>query len=109
FVVFPCDGSPPYTDGLSNAINSVILSPFVLEVCDGEAFCVDMVFVDPDITSLITVVSNAVSLLPGGTFSVSGNSPATVTICWTADAAIMPVNVYLSASDDTCPLINSAS
>ncbi len=109
FVVFPCDGSPPFTEGLSNAVNSVILSPFVLEVCDGANFCVDMIFTDPDITSLITVVSNATSLLPGGTFSVTGSSPATVTICGIADAANLPVNVLLSASDDTCPLINTAT
>ncbi|MBX2979746.1 MAG: gliding motility-associated C-terminal domain-containing protein [Flavobacteriales bacterium] len=110
FVVIPCPGSPPSTNGLQNASGgAVILSPFVLEVCDGLQFCTDLVFTDPDPGQVISVVSNALNLLPGATFSVVGTQPATVTLCWTADAAQLPVNVYLQAADGTCPIQNVAS
>ena len=110
FVVVVCDGDPPSTDGLTNATGgAMITGPNSLEVCDGQQFCVDIVFTDPDAGNVISVVSDAIDLLPGATVQSNGTSPHTVTLCWTPDVSILPVNIYLHANDGQCPIMNVAS
>ena len=109
FFVVPCDGEPPTSQGFSNASNSIVLDPSTLEVCDGVQFCADIVFTDPDPGNIIQLMSNVTTVLPGSTFQVTGTAPATATICWTPDAAILPLPIYISASDGQCPIQNTIS
>ncbi|MCW5899457.1 MAG: gliding motility-associated C-terminal domain-containing protein [Flavobacteriales bacterium] len=109
FAVVPCPGLVPVPQGLSNNTGGVILAPNQFEVCDGQAFCVDYTFIDPDAGGVLQVVSNAVAQLPGATFTVNGSNPAVATICWLPDATILPVNVFLEGTDNDCPIANQAS
>ena len=109
FVVLDCLGTVPITAGLTNNTGGLITSPNSIDVCDGEAFCVDVVFTDADPGTVLQVISNALALLPGATFTVTGNNPAIATLCWTGDVTNSPVNVLVTADDGNCPVENTAS
>ncbi|MEO8066114.1 MAG: hypothetical protein ABI599_00335, partial [Flavobacteriales bacterium] len=113
FVVLPCTGNVPVTNGISGVTGAagtyLVTGANSIEVCDGAYVCVDVVFADPDPATVLQVVSLATALLPGSTFTVSGTNPATATICWTADVALSPVNVLIAADDGNCPVENTAS
>ncbi|MCB0791653.1 MAG: hypothetical protein KDB97_07800, partial [Flavobacteriales bacterium] len=109
FVVLNCTGQTPTTSGLSNNTGGTITSANSILVCDGEAFCVDVTFTDPDPGTTLTITTNATNLLPGSVLNVTGTNPAVATICWTGDVNFSPVNVYVQASDGSCPLENVVS
>ncbi|HRW90291.1 MAG TPA: hypothetical protein P5027_10095, partial [Flavobacteriales bacterium] len=109
FTVLNCTGSAPTYGGLSNNTAGVVTGPGAIQVCDGEPFCVDLVFTDPDAGTVLNVVSQATTLLPGATFSVNGTNPAVATLCWTGDLASSPVNVLVQALDGACPIQNVTS
>ncbi|MBK7942655.1 MAG: hypothetical protein IPJ87_12410 [Flavobacteriales bacterium] len=109
FVVMNCTGNAPTTGGLVNNTGGLLLGSNSIEVCDGEAFCVDVVFSDADPGTVLTLSSNATALLPGATFTITGTNPATGTLCWTGDINNTPVNVYVEARDGNCPIENVAS
>ncbi|MEZ4758735.1 MAG: hypothetical protein R2810_02965 [Flavobacteriales bacterium] len=109
FTVLNCTGSAPTYGGLSNNTAGVVTGPGAIQVCDGEPFCVDLVFTDPDAGTVLNVVSQATTLLPGATFSVNGTNPAVATLCWTGDLASSPVNVLVLALDGACPIQNVTS
>lgn len=109
FVVIPCTGSVPETQGVVNNTGGILTGPSSIEVCDGEQFCVDVQFTDADPGTVLQVVSQAATLLPGATFNVLGTNPATARICWTGDLANTPVNVLIQADDGNCPIENTAS
>jgi hypothetical protein len=105
-VVQNCFDPPPVTPGLSNANGGLITGSSTMEVCDGVPFCVDMVFSDSVPSTVITVVSDVASQLPGSTFTVVGTNPAVATICWTPDPAFSPANILVTATDNACPIAN---
>ncbi|MCB0795480.1 MAG: hypothetical protein KDB88_12145, partial [Flavobacteriales bacterium] len=109
FVVLPCTGQVPTTMGITSSSGGVVTGTNSIEVCDGEAFCVDVEFSDADPGTVLNVESNALTLLPGASFVVTGTNPATATICWTGDIGLTPVNVLVEASDGNCPIENFAS
>jgi len=77
-----------------------------LQVCEGDNFCVDLTFTDLDITDVISLSSNVVSVLPGATFNwVSSGNIATATICWTAISGMASINSFtIEINDNACPL-----
>ena len=75
FVVIPCMGSVPETLGVVNNTGGILTGPSSIEVCDGEPFCVDVLFTDADPGTILQVVSQATALLPGATFSVLQRGP----------------------------------
>ena len=109
FVVIACTGNVPQTQGVVNNTAGILTSPSSIEVCDGQAFCVDVQFTDADPGTILQVVSQATALLPGATFNVLGTNPATAHICWTGDVNYSPVNVLVQADDGNCPIENTAS
>lgn len=109
FVVVPCTGNAPQTQGVVNNTGGILTGSNSIEVCDGEPFCVDVLFTDADPGTVLQVVSQAAALLPGSTFSVLGANPATARICWTGDLANSPVNVLIQADDGNCPIENTTS
>lgn len=109
FVVMNCTNPPPVVTPLQNNTAGLLTGTNALEVCEGEPFCVDLVFSDPDPATVLQVTSQAASLLPGSTVTVAGTNPAVVTLCWTGDPAFSPVNVLFEADDGTCPIVNTVS
>ena len=109
FAVIACDGAPPTTSGLSNGTNGVSFSAAQFIACEGSSFCLTMNFSDANPAQSITVSSNAASMLPGSTLSLSGTNPVTATLCWTATSASYPLGVTFQATDNACPIANSSS
>lgn len=109
FVVLPCDGDAPESTGISNVPLGLLVGPNSVAACQGVSWCVDIVFTDNNPTQSIAVTSNAVSLLPGATFVVTGSNPATGRLCWTNNSTGLPVNVFIQADDGACPIPNVTS
>ena len=109
FVVIPCGGSPPLPGPLTNITGAAGFGPNSVAVCQGQSFCADMVVTDPNPSTVITVTSNATALLPGSTFQVTGTNPVTVRLCWAANLALLPRNVFIEMTDGSCPIENIAT
>ena len=111
FVVIVCDDTPPISSNITNETPGLEIGPNSVGVCQGQSFCVEMIFQDTDPAAEITVTSNALTLLPGSTFTVTGTNPAVARLCWTGVAAALPVNVFIQGNDGACPIpnINSRS
>ncbi len=110
FIVPPCSGSAPVFEGLTNAVNGLVMGPNELAICDGMQFCVDLVFTDDDPAADLTVITNAASILPGSTFQTVGTGNSiTATLCWTVTTPEFPFNLFVQASDGACPIANTAS
>ena len=109
FVVLNCTGIAPTASSITNNTGGTITGPASIEVCEGEPFCVDIVFTDVDPATVLQVISQATILLPGATFTVTGSNPAIATICWVGDPLNSPVNVLVEANDGSCPIVNTVS
>lgn len=109
FVVLPCDGTAPVSTGLSNVPVGLLVGPNSVAACPGVSWCVDVVFTDSNLAQQIAITSNATSLLPGATFTVTGTNPAIGRLCWTNNSAGLPVNIFIQANDGACPIPNVAS
>lgn len=111
FVVIVCDQNPPSSSNLTNFPPGLQVGPNSVGVCEGQSFCIDMVFSDVNPGTTIQVSSNAAALLPGANFTVTGTNPAVARICWTGSVAALPVNVFVQGNDGACPIpnINSRS
>lgn len=111
FVVIVCDQNPPTSSNLTNFPPGLQVGPNSIGVCEGQSFCIDMVFSDVNPGTTILVSSNATALLPGANFTVTGTNPAVARICWTGSVAALPVNVFVQGNDGACPIpnINSRS
>ncbi len=71
-------------------------------MCDGDSFCLDFVFTDPDAADILTLTSNATTVLPGATFTQTGTNPATGTLCWTYQSGYLGNLVSITATDGAC-------
>jgi gliding motility-associated-like protein len=86
------------------------IAPNAVEVCEGDSFCFDVVFDDPDATNVLTVTSNVGSVLPGATISQTGTNPVTATVCWTAVPGQPNFNSFVfTVEDDGCPINGMAT
>lgn len=108
FSVVVCDGTPPATSGISSATNNFSFWPSQFIACPGS-LCFSLVFSDPQAGQALTVTSNATSVLPGATFSVTGTNPATATVCWTVTGTSFPINIWFQVTDNACPIANTMS
>mgnify|MGYP003393991607 FL=1 len=108
FVVINCPNNvpDPTTGTITNLTGTATLtSSQSLQLCEGGQFCFDAVITDPDAGQLLTLTTNAGTVLPGTNFSVSGTNPATATICWSAGIGSGgSYSFILSAQDNACPL-----
>jgi len=82
-----------------------------LEVCEGESFCFDVLFVDPDAGDSIRVSSpNLLTALPGAsivmTYTPGMKNSVRGTICWTPPPGSANSNTYftLVVRDNACPV-----
>ena len=111
FVVIACDDTPPSSSNITNQTPGLEVGPNSVGVCQGQSFCVEMIFSDIVPSTQVSVTSNALALLPGSTFTVTGTNPAVARLCWTGVPAALPVNVFIQGDDGACPIpnINSRS
>jgi hypothetical protein len=109
FIVYICDEAPPVTTGISNITAGIVVGPNSAGPCDGVSFCFDVVFTDDNPDSEITIISDAQTLLPGSTLTITGTNPAVATFCWTTNTSLLPVNIFMYATDGACPIENVAS
>lgn len=108
-VILVCDDAPPLSPGMSNISPGVLYGPNSLGVCTGTSFCVDVTFIDTQPSAVLTLQTNALSVLPGATTTILGTNPAILRICWVTDEAFLPANVFIQAFDGACPIENVAS
>ena len=107
-VLASTSNTAPINSGLTNVSSGVTqVGSNRLEVVNGQTICFDVVFSDSLGDSLLAA-SNAASVLPGATVTITGNNPTTVNVCWTANlAGYHEVSNYVQ--DQVCPVpgINS--
>src|SRR5690554_1040936 len=91
--------------GVSNVTGSIVQNgPNSLTLCQGFQGCFDVVFSDPDVGNVLTVVSNLAAVLPGATISQTGTNPLTVSVCWTPITTSGVVTLSFLVEDDACPI-----
>ncbi|MBL7963046.1 MAG: gliding motility-associated C-terminal domain-containing protein [Flavobacteriales bacterium] len=109
FIVIPCTSNTPAVGVLQNNTAGLLTGPNSIQICNGQPFCVEVMFTDVDAGTIIDVMTNALTLLPGATFTVTGTNPAVAQLCWTGNSANSPVNVLIQADDNACPVENIVS
>ena len=112
-IAMPCNSVPPVVQGfatLSGPNDGVLfIGNNTIEVCHGAPFCFDLVFADPNVGDVLSISSQAATLLPGSSVVVAGTNPMTVTVCWAGDVAHSPVNLLMQVNDGACPVINTST
>lgn len=111
-VVMTCNNEPPYnTDPAGGIVNftsptGTQIGATDIEICEGQNFCFDVVMEDPDLGDTIVLDTFGISnVLPGWTYSQSGDNPTTFTICWTPPAGSPSfAGLPLSFTDAQCPI-----
>lgn len=109
FAVITCSDVPPAIAPLSNPTNGIAIAANSFYACQGQSFCVDIMVSDNTGSAAITITSNAATVLPGSTFTVTGTNPARATLCWTANTSVLPQTMFIQASDNACPIANVIS
>jgi gliding motility-associated-like protein len=119
FVAQPCSGNAPQPVGNAQLTGpggpgtapfpgATPTGPNAFTACHGQQVCFSLAFSDPDPATVLTVQSQAATLLPGSSSTVSGSDPVVITVCWTADASYSPVNVSFQVNDGSCPVPSTA-
>lgn len=111
FEVIACPGNSnpdPPAAGITNFTGSGSQTgPNQIQVCEGDNFCFDVTFTDPDGDSLY-LTSNIDSVLTGATFTTTWNAAGdqcTANICWTALPGSPPFTSFtIMAEDNACPI-----
>jgi hypothetical protein len=108
FVVQACSNQQP--DAASGAVTAVnggvqAVDDRTLRLCASGPYCFSATITDPDAGQSLTLTTAAGDVLPGAEVSVSGTSPATITICGDGEA-LSPGDRWftITAMDDGCPL-----
>lgn len=112
FEVIACPGNnnpDPPAAGISNFSGTGTLTgPNNVQVCEGDNFCFDVTFTDPDLDSLF-LTSNIDSVLPGSSYTLAWNAlgdECTATFCWTALPGSPPFTSFtVMAEDNACPIV----
>lgn len=109
FVVQNCSNIVP--NAASGTISGfsgtgVQTGPYSVELCEGDNFAFNAVFTDPNAADILTLLSNITSVLPGSTFTTSGNGPITASVTWTAPVGSAGTNTsfFITVNDGACPV-----
>ncbi len=86
----------------NNGTNATFTNGNTISMCDGDQFCIDFIFTDPDVNDTLTLATNATTLLPGATFTQTGTNPATGTLCWIYQSGYVGNLISITASDSAC-------
>lgn len=81
-------------------------SNFGVSICPGDNICFDITSSDNDVNQIVTMTSNATTVIPGSTFTTNGANRPTGTFCWQTTAGDASANPYVfsvTVIDDACP------
>jgi len=115
-VIINANCQPPVgpAAGLTNVTGAgTLMNPNVIQICEGQSLCFDVVFTDPDVGDTLKLDSsntNIWSALPGVTMIQTGANPTTFSICWTVPPGQSPNTSFtLGVTDGSCPIENLAN
>lgn len=110
-VVVNCANTPPDPNtGTIGAFVGTALnpSPYAIEMCPSDSFCMTVQIDDPDVLDSLTLFTNLQTVLPGSTintYHAPGGNPIYADICWTAPQGMTGLFTFiLVAQDDACPI-----
>ncbi|MFN3917870.1 MAG: PKD domain-containing protein [Flavobacteriales bacterium] len=108
FIVINCTNqvpSPP-VGGITNFTGQgSVTGPNSVQVCEGDSFCFDLVFQDPDPNDILTVTSNIAQTFPTATLTIVGTNPVTATVCGTVQPGAPAASVIsFEVEDNACPI-----
>ncbi len=107
-IVQNCTNSPPVNvnNGVSNVSGSgTQTGPNTIASCYGDNVCFDVVFADTtNPGDSLTIVTDALTLLPGATFTQTGVNPVTGTLCWVSQPGYTGNVVTFIVQDNGCPV-----
>jgi hypothetical protein len=116
FQVIVCSNNNPTPDPGGIVItggSGSLVSPNLIEICEGNTTCFDVTFndIDPtDTLSIDTTLSNIFNQLPGAILNVIGTNPLTVNVCWTVPVGMNSyIATDLSINDGACPFMGIAT
>lgn len=102
--VINCTNIPPSTSFPQNISGGVSLSPTTIETCPGQLLSFDIVSTDSN--SLDSVLLSWNQSIPGATFTITGQNPATATFNWIPQGSDAGVNTMLVFTNDNgCPVL----
>ncbi len=108
FVVQACSNQQP--SAASGAVVAVsggaeVVDDRTLRLCSEGPFCFSATISDPDAGQSLSLTTSVGAVLPGVQVSVSGTSPATLTVCGDV-TGLAPGDRWftITAMDDGCPL-----
>lgn len=79
--------------------------PNSIQVCEGDSFCFDLIFTDPDPGSILTGSSNIASIFPGAVVNMTGSNPLTFNVCYTVQPGDPSLStISFAVEDNNCPI-----
>ncbi|MGV6862686.1 MAG: T9SS type B sorting domain-containing protein [Putridiphycobacter sp.] len=102
-------GGSPFSNFNNGGTNAAFTNGNTVSMCDGDQFCIDVNFSDPDAGDVLTLGTNALDVLPNATFTQTGTNPATGTLCWTYQDGYTANLISFTANDSACPTPSNAS
>jgi len=108
FIVINCTNQVPQPPaaGIVNFVGQgAITATNSIEVCEGDNFCFDLVFTDPNPADILIVTSNITQTFPNATVTYVGTNPVTATVCGTVQTGAPPASVIsFQVEDNACPI-----
>ncbi|MBX7240958.1 MAG: HYR domain-containing protein [Bacteroidia bacterium] len=105
-VVINCiNNSSVQLQPISNLSGGTAIGANNLRVCAGNTLGFNIVGTDPNVSTTITMTSNAGVALPGSTFTTTGTNPVTGTFTWPTNASNVGYwNFTVTVTDNNCPV-----
>lgn len=105
-VVINCvNNSSVQIQPISNLSGAVAVGVNNLRVCAGNTLSFNIVGIDPNPSTTITMTSNAQVALSGSTFTTTGTNPVTGTLTWPTNANNVGYwNFTITVTDNNCPV-----
>lgn len=108
FIVINCVNQVPQPPaaGIVNFVGQGAITALnSIEVCEGDNFCFDLVFTDPNPGDILIVTSNITQTFPSATVNFVGTNPVTATVCGTVQTGAPPASVIsFQVEDNACPI-----
>ncbi len=100
---------PTIPEGIENVVGGVLIDSNVVQVCPGALLEFDLVAVDINAGNDLFISSNLNTSIPGASYSVSGNNPATMHFVWQTLPTDVGTYVFtVTVKDDACPISGQA-
>lgn len=79
-----------------------------IEICPNVPLTFDIIADDPNLSDIVSMSTNFLTLIPGGTFNVSGTNPVQGSFSWTPTVTDVGFyNFTVTLQDDGCPILGA--